>query len=446
MPDLKQHDLVIIGGGLAGCEAAWQAATRGLRVLLYEMRPVRQTPAHQTAWLAELVCSNSLKSAALDTAPGLLKEELRRLGSLVLRMADAARIPAGSALAVDREQFARSISEVIASHASITLMREEVRELPSDLPTIIATGPLTSEALAEQIRQWSGERDLYFHDAISPIVDAQTIDYDRVFFASRHGEGDAGDYLNCPFTREEYLRFHEALTHATVVPFHAFEEPRYFEACLPIEEIASRGLETLAYGPMRPVGLVDGQGRRDFHAVAQLRREDQMGSAFNLVGFQTKMTYPEQKRVFRLIPGLERAEFLRFGSLHRNTYINSPKLLRDTLQFRNRDDLFFAGQITGVEGYTESVATGLLAGLNVVRLIHRADLIVPPPSTALGALVRYIAYATSQPFQPMNINFGLLPELPQRVRSKGERRRQMVQRALIAADRWRAELGAFLEG
>ena len=446
MPDLKQHDLVIIGGGLAGCEAAWQAATRGLRVLLYEMRPVRQTPAHQTAWLAELVCSNSLKSAALDTAPGLLKEELRRLGSLVLRMADAARIPAGSALAVDREQFARSISEVIASHASITLMREEVRELPSDLPTIIATGPLTSEALAEQIRQWSGERDLYFHDAISPIVDAQTIDYDRVFFASRHGEGDAGDYLNCPFTREEYLRFHEALTHATVVPFHAFEEPRYFEACLPIEEIASRGLETLAYGPMRPVGLVDGQGRRDFHAVAQLRREDQMGSAFNLVGFQTKMTYPEQKRVFRLIPGLERAEFLRFGSLHRNTYINSPKLLRDTLQFRNRDDLFFAGQITGVEGYTESVATGLLAGLNVVRLIHRADLIVPPPSTALGALVRYIAYATSQPFQPMNINFGLLPELPQRVRSKGERRRQMVQRALIAADQWRAELGAFLEG
>ena len=415
-------------------------------MLLYEMRPVRQTPAHQTAWLAELVCSNSLKSAALDTAPGLLKEELRRVGSLVLRMADAARIPAGSALAVDREQFARAISEAITSHASITLMREEVRELPSDLPTIIATGPLTSEALAEQIRQWSGERDLYFHDAISPIVDAQTIDYERAFFASRHGEGDAGDYLNCPFTREEYLRFHEALTHATVVPFHAFEEPRYFEACLPIEEIASRGLETLAYGPMRPVGLIDDQGRRDFHAVAQLRREDQMGSAFNLVGFQTKMTYPEQKRVFRLIPGLEQAEFLRFGSLHRNTYINSPKLLRDTLQFRNRDDLFFAGQITGVEGYTESVATGLLAGLNAVRLIHRADLLVPPPNTALGALVRYIAYATSQPFQPMNINFGLLPELPQHIRSKGERRRQMVQRALIAADQWRSELGAFLEG
>jgi methylenetetrahydrofolate--tRNA-(uracil-5-)-methyltransferase len=446
MPDLKQHDLVIIGGGLAGCEAAWQAATRGLRVLLYEMRPVRQTPAHQTDWLAELVCSNSLKSAALDTAPGLLKEELRRLGSLVLRMADAARIPAGSALAVDREQFARSISEALSSHASITLMREEVRDLPSDLPTIIATGPLTSEVLAEQIRQLSGERDLYFHDAISPIVDAQTIDYGRAFFASRHGEGDARDYLNCPFTEEEYLHFHEALTHATVVPFHTFEEPRYFEACLPIEEIASRGLDTLAYGPMRPVGLVDGQGRRDFHAVAQLRREDQMGSAFNLVGFQTKMTYPEQKRVFRLIPGLEQAEFLRFGSLHRNTYINSPKLLRDTLQFRDRDDLFFAGQITGVEGYTESVATGLLAGLNAVRVIHRTDLLVPPPNTALGALVRYIAYATGQPFQPMNINFGLLPELPQRIRGKGERRRQMVQQALIAADQWRAELGTLLEG
>jgi methylenetetrahydrofolate--tRNA-(uracil-5-)-methyltransferase len=446
MHAVKEHDLVVIGGGLAGSEAAWQAATRGLRVLLYEMRPVRQTPAHQTAWLAELVCSNSLKSAALDTAPGLLKEELRRLGSLVLRMADAARIPAGSALAVDREQFARSISEAVSSHASITLMREEVRDLPSDLPTIIATGPLTSEVLAEQIRQLSGERDLYFHDAISPIVDAQTIDYGRAFFASRHSEGDARDYLNCPLTKEEYLCFHKALTHATVVPFHTFEEPRYFEACLPIEEIASRGLDTLAYGPMRPVGLVDGQGRRDFHAVAQLRREDQMGSAFNLVGFQTKMTYPEQKRVFRLIPGLEQAEFLRFGSLHRNTYINSPKLLRDTLQFRNRDDLFFAGQITGVEGYTESVATGLLAGLNAVRLVHRTDLLVPPPNTALGALVRYIAYATGQPFQPMNINFGLLPELPQRIRGKGERRRQMVQRALIAADQWRAELGPLLEG
>lgn len=446
MHAVKEHDLVVIGGGLAGSEAAWQAATQGLRVLLYEMRPVRQTPAHQTAWLAELVCSNSLKSAALDTAPGLLKEELRRLGSLVLRMADAARIPAGSALAVDREQFARSISEAISSHASITLMREEVRDLPSDLPTIIATGPLTSEVLAEQIRQLSGERDLYFHDAISPIVDAQTIDYGRAFFASRHGEGDARDYLNCPFTKEEYLHFHEALTHATVVPFHTFEEPRYFEACLPIEEIASRGLDTLAYGPMRPVGLVDDRGHRDFHAVAQLRREDQMGSAFNLVGFQTKMTYPEQKRVFRLIPGLEQAEFLRFGSLHRNTYINSPKLLRDTLQFRNRDDLFFAGQITGVEGYTESVATGLLAGLNAVRLIHRTDLLVPPPNTALGALVRYIAYATGQPFQPMNINFGLLPELPQRIRGKGERRRQMVQRALIAADQWRAELGTLPEG
>jgi methylenetetrahydrofolate--tRNA-(uracil-5-)-methyltransferase len=446
MHAVKEHDLVVIGGGLAGSEAAWQAATRGLRVLLYEMRPVRQTPAHQTAWLAELVCSNSLKSAALDTAPGLLKEELRRLGSLVLRMADAARIPAGSALAVDREQFARSISEAVSSHASITLMREEVRDLPSDLPTIIATGPLTSEVLAEQIRQLSGERDLYFHDAISPIVDAQTIDYGRAFFASRHSEGDARDYLNCPLTKEEYLCFHKALTHATVVPFHTFEEPRYFEACLPIEEIASRGLDTLAYGPMRPVGLVDGQGRRDFHAVAQLRREDQMGSAFNLVGFQTKMTYPEQKRVFRLIPGLEQAEFLRFGSLHRNTYINSPKLLRDTLQFRNRDDLFFAGQITGVEGYTESVATGLLAGLNAVRLVHRTDLLVPPPNTALGALVRYIAYATGQPFQPMNINFGLLPELPQRIRGKGERRRQMVQRALITADQWRAELGPLLEG
>jgi methylenetetrahydrofolate--tRNA-(uracil-5-)-methyltransferase len=446
MQDVKKPDLVIIGGGLAGSEAAWQVAMHGLRALLYEMRPVRRTPAHQTAWLAELVCSNSLKSASLETAPGLLKEELRRMGSLVLRMADAARIPAGSALAVDREQFAQSISEVILNHPSITVVREEVRDIPRALPTIIATGPLTSEALTEQISQLSGERDLYFHDAISPIVDAQTIDYSKAFFASRHGEGEASDYLNCPLTQEEYLCLHEALTHATVVPFHAFEEPRYFEACLPIEELASRGLDTLAYGPMRPVGLVDGRGQRDFYAIAQLRRENQMGSAFNMVGFQTKMTYPEQKRVFRLIPGLEQAEFLRFGSLHRNTYINSPKVLRDTLQFRGRDDLLFAGQITGVEGYTESVATGLLAGLNAVRLIQGADLLVPPPSTALGALVRYIAHATAQPFQPMNINFGLLPEPPHRIRGKGERRRQIVQRALTAADQWRAELGAFLGG
>jgi methylenetetrahydrofolate--tRNA-(uracil-5-)-methyltransferase len=446
MNNLQPHDLVIIGGGLAGCEAAWQAASRGLRVLLSEMRPVRQTPAHQTAWLAELVCSNSLKSAALDTAPGLLKEELRRLGSLVLRLADAARIPAGSALAVDRAQFARSVSEAIASHARITLVRQEVRALPANLPTIVATGPLTSDALAEQIRQLSDERDLYFHDAISPIVEAQSIDYSRVFFASRYGEGDATDYLNCPFTRDEYLRFYEALTQAAVVPFHAFEEPRYFEACLPIEELASRGVETLAFGPMRPVGLVDGQARRDIYAIAQLRREDHMGSAFNLVGFQTKMTYGEQKRVFRLIPGLEHAEFLRYGSLHRNTYLNSPKLLRDTLQFRGRHDLFFAGQITGVEGYTESIATGLLAGLNAVRLIKGGTPVVPPPTTALGALVRYIAYSTAQPFQPMNINFGLLPELPQRIRSKGERRRQTVQRALGTADQWRAGLDTGLEG
>ena len=446
MHDLKPHDLIVIGGGLAGSEAAWQAATRGLHVVLYEMRPGRSTPAHQTAWLAELVCSNSLKSASLETAPGLLKEELRRLGSIVLRMAEAARIPAGSALAVDRERFARSVSEAILNHPAITVVREEVRDLPRDTPTIVATGPLTSEALTEQIRQLSGERDLYFHDAISPIVDAETIDYSTAFFASRHGEGEGGDYLNCPLTEEEYLRFHEALTHATVVPFHTFEEPRYFEACLPVEEIARRGVDALAYGPMRPVGLVDSQGRREFYAVAQLRREDQMGSAFNLVGFQTKMTYPEQKRVFRLIPGLQRAEFLRFGSLHRNTYINSPKLLRDTLQLRGHDDLFFAGQITGVEGYTESVATGLLAGLNAVRWRQGADLLVPPPSTALGALVRYIAFATAQPFQPMNINFGLLPDLPQRVRGKGERRRQMVQRALTAADQWRAESGAFLGG
>jgi methylenetetrahydrofolate--tRNA-(uracil-5-)-methyltransferase len=441
MADVKNGDLVVIGGGLAGSEAAWQAARHGLRVRLFEMRPMRPTPAHQTAWLAELVCSNSLKSASLDTAPGLLKEELRRLDSLVLRMADAARLPAGSALAVDREQFAQSVSAAILSQPAITVVREEVRDIPLATPTIIATGPLTSEALSAAIQQLSGERELYFHDAISPIVEASTIDYSQAFFASRHDEGETGDYLNCPLTKDAYLRFHAALTHAQVVPFHTFEEPRYFEACLPIEEIARRGLDALAYGPMRPVGLSDPHGRGDMYAVVQLRREDMMGSAFNLVGFQTKMTYPEQKRVLRLVPGLERAEFLRFGSLHRNTYINAPHLLRDTLQLRSHDQLFFAGQITGVEGYTESIATGLLAGLNAARLRQGHDLLVPPATTALGALVRYIAYATAQPFQPMNMNFGLLPELAHRVRGKGERRHQLVQRALAAADRWRAEAG-----
>lgn len=441
---MQGYDLVIIGGGLAGSEAAWQAASHGLKVVLYEMRPVRSTPAHQTAWLAELVCSNSLKSASLSTAPGLLKEELRRLGSFVLRLAEAARIPAGSALAVDRERFARTISEAIAGHASITVVREEVREIPREIPTIIATGPLTSPALTEAIRQLSGARDLYFHDAISPILDAHSIDYSKAFFASRHDEGGAEDYLNCPLSKDDYLRFHEALVQGATVPFHAFEEPHYFEACLPIEEIARRGLDALAFGPMRPVGLSDSAGRRDFYAVVQLRRENLMGSAFNMVGFQTKLTYPEQKRIFHLIPGLEQAEFLRFGSLHRNTYINAPLLLRDTLQFRDRETLFFAGQITGVEGYTESVTTGLLAGLNAVRLLQGQPLLVPPPTTAIGALLRYIAHSATQSFQPMNINFGLLPDLPQRVRGKGERRQQMVQRALAAADRWRVEQG--LEG
>ena len=436
---MQGFDLIVIGGGLAGCEAAWQAASRGVRVLLCEMRPVRSTPAHQTAWLAELVCSNSLKSASLETAPGLLKEELRRMGSLVLRMAEAARIPAGSALAVDREQFARSVSDAIVSHPSITLVREEICEIPRDIPSIIATGPLTSAALTQAIRHLSGEADLYFHDAISPIVDARSIDYSKTFFASRYAQGEDEDYLNCPLTETDYLCFHTELTQAEVVPFHAFEEPHYFEACLPIEEIARRGRDTLAFGPLRPVGLIDPAGRRDSYAVVQLRREDQMGSAFNMVGFQTKLTYPEQKRVFRLIPGLGQAEFLRFGSLHRNTYLNSPKVLRDTLQLRGRDELFFAGQITGVEGYTESIATGLLAGLNAVRLIQGKALLVSPRTTALGALVHYIAYATALPFQPMNMNFGLLPDLPHRVRGKGERRQQMIHRALAAADQWRAE-------
>jgi methylenetetrahydrofolate--tRNA-(uracil-5-)-methyltransferase len=426
--------LTIIGGGLAGCEAAWQAAERGVEVLLYEMRPQQMTPAHQTPLLGELVCSNSLKSDAPYTASGLLKAELRHLGSLIMRIANQTRVPAGSALAVNRHQFGQELTATIAHHPRIHLVREEQRSLPKEGITIVATGPLTSLPLAEEISKITGEERLYFFDAISPIVEGNSIDYSKTFRASRYEQGDA-DYINCPLSREEYYHFVEALLTAAVVQWHDFEQTPYFEGCLPIEEMARRGQDTLAFGPFRPVGLRGNQGKNDVYAVVQLRREDVQGEAYNLVGCQTKLTYPEQKRIFRMLPGLENAVFLRYGSLHRNTYLHAPQLLAKTLQCKQRQTLFFAGQITGVEGYLESVATGLLAGINAVQLLRGEELIVPPATTMLGGLLLYITTTTQESFQPMNANFGLLPPSAG-TRKRAERRRAMVTRALEDLQAW----------
>jgi methylenetetrahydrofolate--tRNA-(uracil-5-)-methyltransferase len=407
-------------------------------VRLYEMRPQRSTPAHHTDLLGELVCSNSLKADTLTSAHGLLKAEMRRLDSLLLRAADACRVPAGAALAVDREQFARYLTQAITSQPHITLIREEMTELPAEQLTIVATGPLTSAALTAQIQQHTGADHLYFYDALSPIVAADSIDYSQTFFASRYNIGDGEDYLNCPLDHETYEAFCTALVAAECVTPHAFEKEIFFEGCLPIEEIARRGLQTLAFGPLKPVGL-QRPDRPAAYAVVQLRLEDRMRSAYNLVGFQTRLKYAEQRRLFRMLPGLQRAEFLRFGSVHRNTYLNAPRLLQPTLQSKRRPTLFFAGQITGVEGYVESAATGLLAGLNAVALCRGMPLHVPPATTAHGALVRYIASASSETFQPMNINFGLLPALHTPVRSKQARRQAMIERALTDLEQWQRQ-------
>jgi methylenetetrahydrofolate--tRNA-(uracil-5-)-methyltransferase len=431
--------VTIIGGGLAGSEAAWQVARAGLRARLYEMRPERQTGAHKTDRLGELVCSNSLKSDQAGSAPYLLTAELRRLGSLLLRIADEVRVPAGHALAVDREGFAARLTEEIVREPRIELVREEVRELPRDGVTIVATGPLTSEALSDAIVRFAGREQLYFYDAISPIVDATTLDRSRLFTASRYGRG-GDDYLNAPMSREEYLAFYEALVGAESVPLHEFEKTLYFEGCLPIEELARRGVDTLRFGPMKPVGLVDPRTGRRAYALVQLRLENRMADSYNLVGFQNHLRFPEQKRVFRLIPGLEAAEFLRFGQIHRNTFIQSPRLLLDTLQTRTEPRLLFAGQICGVEGYVESIATGLLAGVNAARLVRGLETTAPPRETACGSLVRYIAGADPAHFQPANISFGLLPEASQelrrRVRDRKERHRIQVEEGLAAMEGW----------
>ena len=413
-------DLLVIGGGLAGSEAAWQAAQRGIRVSLYEMRPALQTGAHQTQDLAELVCSNSLGSNLPDRASGLLKNEARILGSLLLEAAASAALPAGGALAVDRELFARLVTEKIQNHPNIQIVREEVKEIPQT-PTIVASGPLTSPALSRSITRLSSEEHLYFFDAIAPVIHADSINMEVAFRASRYGTGeqDEGDYINCPFTKEEYFAFVNELLRAERIELHSFEEAiksgvragHFFEGCLPVEIIAERGLDSLAFGPMRPVGIRDPRTGRRPYAVVQLRQDNLVGSLYNLVGFQTNLKFPEQKRVLRMIPGLEGAEFMRYGQMHRNTFIASPKLLRPTLQQIERDDLFFAGQITGVEGYMGNIATGLLAGLNAARLHHHEQPMTLPRTTMLGALCHYITQADLKDFQPMKANFGILPPL-----------------------------------
>ncbi len=426
--------ITVVGGGLAGSEAAWQIASRGIPVHLYEMRPVRSTPAHTSDRLAEVVCSNSLKSDQPHNASWLLKEELRRMGSLLMRIADSVRVPAGSALAVDRERFAAETTRAVESHGNIWLIREEVQSIPNEGVVIVASGPLTSPSMSESIGRFCGAEHLYFYDAISPIVNADTLDTSRIYRASRYGKA-ADDYLNCPMDREEYDAFYEALIRAESVALHTFEEPRYFESCLPIEELARRGKETLRYGPMRPVGLQDPRTGRTPYAVVQLRQEDLMQSSYNLVGFQNHLKFDDQRRVFRMIPGLENGEFLRLGQIHRNTYINAPDTLLPTMAARKEPRVFFAGQLAGTEGYIENIASGLVAGINAVQFVRGESAIEFPAETAIGSLCRYIS-TPQKDFAPMNIHFGLLPpmELPRKI-AKADKQKMYCERALQALDR-----------
>ena len=437
----NDRSLTIVGGGLAGAEAAWQAAERGARVTLFEMRPVRTTPAHVSDRLAELICSNSLGSDRPSTAPGLLKAELRRLGSLIMACADESAVPAGSALAVDREQFAQRVTDRIANHPCISLCREEVTRVP-DGPTIIASGPLTSDALAGEIARLTGQAYLYFYDAISPIVAAESIDMSIAFRASRYGrdsgEADAGDYVNCPLARDEYEAFVDALLSAERIALRQFEreDPKFFEGCLPIEIQAARGRESLAFGPLRPVGLRDPRTRKRPYAVVQLRQDNLAGTLYNMVGFQTNLKWPDQKRVLRMIPGLAQAEFMRYGMMHRNTFVNSPALLDAAMQFRSRPDLFFAGQIVGVEGYVGNAATGWVAGVNAVRWLRGDAPVAMPRETMIGALCHYVTHADVNDFQPMKANFGIVPEVDPPIHDKRIRYECYAERALAALERF----------
>lgn len=461
---MADHDLVVVGAGLAGSEAAWQAAQRGLRVLLHEMRPQRMTPAHKTGGCAELVCSNSLRGAGLEHAVGLLKEEMRRMGSLVMAAADAHAVPAGAALAVDREAFSAHITHALTTHPRITLCRDVVAAIPEG-PCIIATGPLTAEALAHEIRAFVGHEGLAFYDAAAPIVTGESIDWARVYRASRYGKGDRADgravaeappgalgdpsltpsgftsadaYVNCPFTAEEYRAFWGALSSAEAAPREAFDPVPFFEGCLPVEEMARRGVDTLRFGPLKPVGLPDPRTGRPPYAVAQLRPENAQGTLYNLVGFQTSLRFGEQRRVFRMIPGLEQAEFERYGVMHKNMFLCSPRCLMPTLQARARPDLWFAGQMTGVEGYVESAAGGIVAGLGAAAARSGVAPSPPPGETMMGALCHYVSGANPEHFQPMNAAYGLLPPLYPEVRNKSARRQTLAERALASIDRFAA--------
>ncbi|WP_298706285.1 methylenetetrahydrofolate--tRNA-(uracil(54)-C(5))-methyltransferase (FADH(2)-oxidizing) TrmFO [uncultured Veillonella sp.] len=421
--------ITIIGAGLAGSEAAWQLVKRGIPVRLYEMRPVKQSPAHHTEQFAELVCSNSLRAGNIENAVGLLKEEMRQLDSLIMRCADATAVPAGGALAVDRHLFSQMVTDTLMNHPLVEVVREEVTEIPKEGTVIIAAGPLMSEALSEDVKKLTSTGDFYFYDAAAPIVTAESLNYDKVFAASRYDKGDA-DYLNCPMTEEEYKAFWDALTTADVVKPKEFEKEMYFEGCMPVEIMASRGIDTLRFGPLKPVGLVDKRTGTESYAVVQLRKENKEATMFNLVGFQTHLKWGEQKRVFSMIPGLENAEFVRYGVMHRNTYINSPTLLNERFQLKADQRLYFAGQMTGVEGYLESAASGLMAGLQVFQQISEKEPIHFPKTTAMGGLSQYISAYEGSDFQPMNINFGIMEPWPTKVRKKKEKNALIAQRAL----------------
>ena len=425
---MKDLTINVIGAGLAGSEAAWQIAKRGIKVRLYEMRPVKQTPAHHTDKFAELVCSNSLRADTLTNAVGVLKEEMRKLNSVIIGSADACAVPAGGALAVDRHEFAAKVTDSVKNHENVTVINEEVTEIP-DGPTVIASGPLTSPGLSQSLKELTGEDYLYFYDAAAPILEKESINMDKVYLKSRYDKGEAA-YLNCPMTEEEFNRFYEALISAETAELKEFEKEVYFEGCMPIEVMAKRGIKTMLFGPMKPVGLEDPRtGKRPF-AVVQLRQDDAAGTLFNIVGFQTHLKWGAQKEVIHLIPGLENAEIVRYGVMHRNTFINSPKVLKATYQFKGREDLFFAGQMTGVEGYVESAASGLIAGINAARFVTGEQPLEFPAETAMGSMAKYITTANPDHFQPMNANFGLFPDLPVKIKGKQERNLQHADRAL----------------
>lgn len=427
----------VIGAGLAGSEAAWQIANRGVKVRLYEMRPVKQTPAHHTENFAELVCTNSLRANQLTNGVGLLKEEMRQLNSVVMQAADKHNVPAGGALAVDRDSFSKAITAAVKNHPNVEVITEEVTSIPSGL-TVVATGPLTSDLLAKEIVKFTGDDGLYFYDAAAPIVAKDSLDMDKVYLKSRYDKGEAA-YLNCPMTEEEFTAFHKELVNAEMAELHDFEDEKFFEGCMPIEEMASRGAKTMLFGPLKPVGLEDPKTGKEPFAVVQLRQDNAVGDLYNIVGFQTHLKWGEQKRVFSMIPGLENARFVRYGVMHRNTYLRSPEMMTATYQTKARPDLFFAGQMTGVEGYVESAASGLYAGINAAKLALGQEPVIFPPETMMGAMAHYITHASKKNFQPINANFGIVPRLKQKIRDKRERNLQLSQRALTILDAFKAE-------